>query len=78
MKLTTEAAQSLTNLRGNRDFENVLKWFKEYEAKETQTCITTEGPQLHRSQGAVLALQTIAKANAEAPETLTKILNNKR
>jgi hypothetical protein len=76
VKLTPEAAQAFTNLRGNRDFEHVLKWFKEYEAKETQTCITTEGPQLHRAQGSVQALQEIAKANAEAPTTLTKIINS--
>lgn len=78
MKLTPEAAQAFTSLRGNREFENVLKWLKEYEAKEMQTCVTTEGSQLHRAQGAVLALQGIAQANAEAPDTLNKILNKPR
>lgn len=75
MKLTPEAAQAFTNLRGNRDFESVLKWVKEYEEKETATCITTEGPQLHRAQGSVQALQGVMKANSEAPDTLAKIIN---
>lgn len=77
MKLTPEAAQSITNLRGNRDFENVQKWLKEYEAKETATCISTEGAQLHRAQGAVLVLQGIAEAIADAPTTLNKFSNQR-
>jgi hypothetical protein len=78
VKLTPEASQAFTNLRGNRDFEYVMKWLKEYEAKETATCITTEGAQLHRAQGSVQALQEIAKANAEAPDTLSKFNNKPR
>lgn len=75
MKLSAEAAQALTNLRGNRDFEAVLKWVKEYELKETDTCVTAEGATLHRAQGAVKALRELPQAFKDAPETLKKILN---
>lgn len=75
MKLTPEAAQALTNLRGNRDFEVVLKWLKEYELKETDTCVSAEGATLHRAQGAVKALREIPAALKDAPDTLKKILN---
>jgi hypothetical protein len=75
IKLTLEAAQAFTNLRGNRDFENVLQWLKEYETKEIETCVQTDGVMLHRAQGAASTLRRIATANNEAPGTLQKIVN---
>ena len=75
MKLTPEAAQALTNLRGNRDFEAFMKWVKEYELKETDTCVTAEGATLHRAQGAAKALRELPIAFKDAPDTLSKILN---
>jgi len=60
VKLTPEAAQAFTNLRGNRDFEAVLKWVKEYEANEMKACATREGKNVYRAQGAVAALARVA------------------
>lgn len=78
MKLTPEAAQAFTNLRGNRDFEVVLKWLKEYELKQTDLCVTTEGAALHRAQGGAQVLREIPQAFKDAPETLKKILNQQQ
>lgn len=78
MKLTPEAAQAFTNLRGNRDFENVMKWLMEYETQETGKCVTHEGVSLHRAQGAVAALCEVRVSYADAPATLNKIINKPR
>lgn len=73
MKLTDQKlVQALTNLRGNSDFRVLLEALKEDERDETQRSLKLEGAQCHRAQGAVLKLQEIAKAFADAPETLGK------
>lgn len=74
-QLTPEAAQALTNLRGNRDFEAFLKWVKEYEDSEREKCVDGEGVVLHQAQGATKALRRIREAQTEAPATLNKFIN---
>lgn len=77
MKLTPEASQAFTNLRGNRDFETVMKWVKEYEDAEREKCVDGEGKVLHQAQGATKALRRFREANTEAPDTLNKFLNKR-
>lgn len=72
IKLTDKAAQALTNLRGNRDFDDFKEWLKEHEAKEIQRSLDLDGVQCARAQGAVKLLQEIADAIAAAPDTVNK------
>lgn len=73
IKLTDKAAQAITNLRGNTDFEAVKEWLKEHEVKETQRSLDLDGVSCARAQGAVKLLQSIAESIASAPETTNKI-----
>lgn len=72
MKLTPKSAQALTNLRGNRDFQDFWEGVKEYEAEQLQVCVSSEGTHLHRAQGAVKALQNLQEWYAAAPSVLDK------
>jgi hypothetical protein len=65
--------QALTNLRASPDFGRVLEWLKQYEAKETQTCVDGDGGVLQRAQGAVKTLQAIREAYDDAPNQLNKL-----
>lgn len=78
IKLTDKAAQALSNLRGNRDFDDVMEWLKEHEAKETQRSLDLDGVQCARAQGAVKLLQEIKAAIAEAPQTMNKFKQQKQ
>ena len=77
IKLTDKAAQALTNLRGNRDFEEVLEWLKEHETKETQRSLDLDGVSCARAQGAVKLLQAVREAIAEAPNTTNRFKQQK-
>ena len=77
IKLTDKASQALANLRGNRDFDDVLEWLKEHEAKEIQRSLELDGVQCARAQGAVKLLQAIKEAIAEAPNTMNKFKQQK-
>lgn len=72
MKLTPAAAQALASLRGNVDFQEVLRWFAENEAKALDVCATQDGLKLYQAQGAVQTLRGIERAYADAPDTLKK------
>ncbi len=73
--MTAEIAQALTNLRGNRDFEAVLKGIAEHEKEATQQCVDGEGSVQLRASGAVKALQWWKNAFASAPADLEKFKN---
>lgn len=78
VKLTSKAAQALTNLRGSPDFGDFLKWVEEYRQKESGNCEEAEGVILHRAQGSTKALRRLIEAYAEAPETLEKLKSKSR
>lgn len=77
IKLTDKAAQSISNLRGSRDFADFLEWLKEHETKETQRSLELDGVQCARAQGAVKLLQSIDEAIAAAPDTMNKFKQQK-
>lgn len=72
MKLTSELAQALANLRGNRDFAVVLEALKENLKEETKRCCTHEGSSVLRAQGAVATVQWYLDSFDEAPSVLEK------
>lgn len=77
IKLTDKAAQSISNLRGNRDFADFLEWLKEHEVKETKRSLELEGTMCARAQGAVLLLQDLAESITAAPDTVNKFKQHK-
>ncbi len=72
MKHTKESAQALTNLRGNPEFNHVLKWLKENREKARDVCCTADGPTLFRAQGEANALDAFIKSFEKAPATTEK------
>ena len=72
LKLDKEAAQAFTNLRGNPDFNAVLKWLEGHRDKFFVECSTAEGRPLYRAQGKVFVVTGIFEAYESAPETTEK------
>jgi hypothetical protein len=78
LKLTKDAAQALTNLRGNPDFDKVLKWLAETREQCRDKLEKTEGPQLHREQGRSTLISEFFSAVREAPTTTDKLKQQER
>lgn len=73
MKVTPEVAQALSNLRGNPDFQTVLKWVRESGSKEQEKCVDADGLVLYRAQGSAKTLRDFSQAFDDAPDTLKKL-----
>ncbi len=78
IKMTPALAEALANLRGNRDFETVLKGIQEHIAMSTRQCIDGEGSVQLRAAGATKALECWVKAFVDAPASLDKLRNPNR
>lgn len=78
MKLNKEVAQALTNLRGNPDFTQVLKWLTATREQGRDKLEKAEGPQLLREQGRVSVLSDFLACNADAPTTTEKLKSLER
>jgi len=72
VKLSSQLAQALTNLRGNRDFAVVLEGLYEHTLEELTRCTDGDGPVLYRAQGATKALKWWTESYQSAPTTLEK------
>lgn len=72
LKLTKEAAQGLTNLRGNPDFSDVLQWLKDARSASRDHCQDAEGALLFRSQGAAKLLSSFFDCVENAPNVTEK------
>lgn len=78
MKITAPLAEALVNLRGNRDFETVMKSMQEHIAEVTRQAIDADGAVQSRAAGAVKALEHWPAAFANAPVLLNKFRNNQQ
>ena len=72
LKLTKEAAQALTNLRGNSNFSDVLEWLKDGRSASRDQCQDAEGVTLYRAQGAAKVLTSFFECVENAPEVTEK------
>lgn len=72
LKLDKQTAQSLTNLRINPDFKQVLKWLEGHRAKFDEELLTAEGTPLYRTQGKAFVVDGISEAFVTAPEITEK------
>jgi hypothetical protein len=71
--LTERAAEALSRLRGNPDFEAVLDWLQAADKQSMDALLTTDIPtSFYREQGFIRALREFVKANTEAPETVER------
>lgn len=76
MRVTAQLAEALVNLRGNRDFETVMKSMQEHIAEATRQAIDADGVVQSRAAGAVKALEQWPVAFANAPALLDKFRNS--
>jgi hypothetical protein len=75
--LTERAAEALSRLRGNPDFEAVLDWLQAADKQSADTLLTLDVPaSIYREQGFIRALREFAKANTEAPGTVERFKEN--
>jgi hypothetical protein len=72
VKATPEVAQALSNLRGNPDFQTVLKWVRDAESKEQEKCVDSDGLVLYRAQGSAKTLRAFTETFDGAPDLLKK------
>jgi predicted RNase H-like nuclease len=71
--LTERAAEALSRLRGNPDFETVLDWLQAADKQSTDALLAVDIPTVfYREQGFVRALREFVKAHTEAPETVER------
>lgn len=75
MKTSPELAEALTHLRGNRDFQTVLKSMLEHEQEATHRCVEGEGSVQLRAAGTAQALRWWREAYNSAPIDLEKFKN---
>lgn len=76
LKQDKEVAQALTNLRGNPDFQQVLKWLADSRESVRDALEKTEDVQLAREQGKAQILGEFITAVREAP-TITERLKQR-
>lgn len=78
MKLTKEAAQALTNLRGNPDFEKVLRWLADEREACRDRLEKAEDIRFRQEQGKAQHLSALFSAVREAPTTTQKLKQQER
>jgi hypothetical protein len=78
LKLTKEAAEAFTSLRGDHRFEVVLKYVADHRDIARQECVDQlEHPKVLRAQGRAKALDEFLDNVVEAPQVLEKFKSQK-